>query len=75
MNSLSFAFIAVIPFESWDDCMDMVRELEIMDLTQQCVGIDAHGNRTNYDQEPKLAPEWSLRPVARPKELEKQHGN
>jgi len=75
MNSLSFAFIAVIPFESWDDCMDMVRSLEIMDLTQQCVGIDAHGNRTNYDQEPKLAPEWSLRPVARPKELEKQHGN
>ncbi len=75
MNSLSFAFLAVIPFESWDDCMDMVRQLEIMDLTQQCVGIDAHGNRTNYDQEPKLAPEWSLRPVARPKELEKQHGN
>ena len=75
MNSLSFAFLAVIPFESWDDCMDMVRSLEIMDLTQQCVGIDAHGNRTNYDQEPKLAPEWSLRPVARPKELEKQHGN
>ena len=75
MNSLSFAFLAVIPFESWDDCMDMVRQLEIMALTQQCVGIDAHGNRTNYDQEPKLAPEWSLRPVARPKELEKQHGN
>lgn len=75
MNSLSFAFLAVIPFESWDDCMDMVRRLDIIDLTQQCVGIDAEGNRTNYEQETKLAPEWSLRPVVRPKELEKQHGN
>ena len=75
MNSLSFAFLAVIPFESWDDCMDMVRRLDIMDLTQQCVGIDAQGNRTNYEQEPKLAPEWSLRPVVRPKHLEKTNGN
>lgn len=71
MNSLSFAFLAVIPFESWDDCMDMVRRLEIIDLTQQCVGIDAQGNYTNYEQELKLAPDWSLRPKARPPELEK----
>ena len=70
MNSLSFAFLAVIPFESWDDCMDVVRRLEIIDLTQQCIGIDAQGNYTNYEQEPKLAPDWSLRPKARPQKLE-----
>ena len=71
MNSLSFAFIAFLPFESWDDCQEFVRFHDLHGVHDQCVGVDRNGNRTNYEQEPKLAPDWSLRPKARPPELEK----
>ena len=71
MNSLSFAFIAFLPFESWDDCQEFVRFHDLYEFHDQCVGVDTSGNRTNYEQERKLAPDWSLRPKARPPELEK----
>tara|TARA_S200002703_G_C3604660_1_gene185639 strand:- start:168 stop:383 length:216 start_codon:yes stop_codon:yes gene_type:complete len=71
MNSLSFAFIAFLPFESWDDCQEFVTFHDLYAFHDQCVGVDTSGNRTNYEQEQKLAPDWSLRPKARPLELEK----
>ena len=66
MNSLSFAFIAFLPFESWDDCQEFVRFHDLDGFHDQCVGVDTNGNRTNYEQEQKLAPDWLLRPKARP---------
>ena len=54
----------------WQDCQDFVKFHDLHGFHDQCVGVDTSGNRTNYEQEKKLAPDWSLRPKARPPELE-----
>lgn len=69
MNSLSFAFIAFLPFTDWEECQEFVRFHDLHGFHDQCVGVDINGNRTDYEQEPKLAPDWSLRPKARPEGL------
>lgn len=72
MNNLSFAFIAFLPFTDWQDCQDFVRFHDLHGFYDQCVGVDTSGNRTNYEQERKLAPDWSLRPKARPTSIQNE---
>jgi len=65
-NTLSYAFLAIVPFESFEDCQEFVHKYSLYDYSEQCISVDTQGSRTTYEQEPKLAPDWSLRPLARP---------